>query len=481
MEVSWQQLYSAAQQCRKGKAKGVQCQQYQARLLDNLFDTQSALQSHTWQPSPMRCFVASNGVKPREIHAPAYQDRVVHHLLVPLIMQLIEHKFIYGCAANIKEWGTHFAVDRLQRMFRQVDQGDKDGWFMQLDIHSFFYSIDLAILLRLLDRHLQRAVKDNRLKQSEAQDLYRLASLVFQPSQVLTRVQDQKILDRLPPHKRLHHCPPGKGLPIGNLTSQFFSNLYLNELDQFIKHQLKCRHYVRYVDDFVLVHQNKDQLEQWRQAIIGFLADKLALRLKPLQTLRPIKDGADFLGYIARPHYLLSRKRVLHSWQQRLHGWQSQYQQGGLFAPGSEALAQLRAWCASYLGHCGHVCLGTMFNTLEQGFPWLKYFLQYHNGQLIALYQPPKVRSFQQQWRWFRQYYADFCLLMQKGRHFVYAFPQQQSQQDMPLSVLKDFRTRLNSKAQPWIWVAEDGYAHARLKQRRLSLLSISDSMIELN
>jgi len=93
MHVSWQQLYSAAQQCRKGKAKGVKCQQYHARLLDNLCDTQWALQSRTWEPAPMRYFVASNGVKPREIHAQFYSDRVVHHLLVSRLKGLIEHKF----------------------------------------------------------------------------------------------------------------------------------------------------------------------------------------------------------------------------------------------------------------------------------------------------------------------------------------------------------------------------------------------------
>ena len=145
MDVSFQQLYLAARQCRQGKRKGLPCQWYEARLIDNLFATQRALHSKQWQPKPSTCFMVHNGNKPREIHAAHYADRVVHHYLVPRLERIIAPKFIYDSAANQKGKGTHFAVNRLQKMMRQYDESLKKGkavFYMQLDVHNFFYSIN---------------------------------------------------------------------------------------------------------------------------------------------------------------------------------------------------------------------------------------------------------------------------------------------------------------------------------------------------
>ena len=109
-----------------------------------------------------------------------------------------------------------------------------------------------------------------------------------------------------------------KGLPIGNLTSQFFSNVYLNELDQFVKHTLKCKHYIRYVDDFILLHKSQKQLLAWQAAIEIFIDTKLKLQLKPEQILKPTSAGADFLGYIVKPKYKLVRNRVYHNLRKKL-------------------------------------------------------------------------------------------------------------------------------------------------------------------
>jgi hypothetical protein len=125
-------------------------------------------------------------------------------------------------------------------------------------------------------------------------------------------------LQRVPAHKQLANAAPEKGLPIGNLSSQFFANVYLNELDQFIKHRLKASHYVRYVDDFVLLHQDPGVLAGWRSAIVGFLHDRLGLALRDAGRLAPITNGIDFLGYIIRPDYRLVRRRVVGHMDARL-------------------------------------------------------------------------------------------------------------------------------------------------------------------
>ncbi|MGN6521318.1 MAG: RNA-directed DNA polymerase, partial [Dokdonella sp.] len=138
----------------------------------------------------------------------------------------------------------------------------------------------------------------------------------------------------------------GHGLPIGNLSSQFFANVYLNELDQFVKHTLRAKRYVRYVDDFVLVHHELAQLDAWRARIEAFLRDRLRLSLKADQRLRPLGDGVDFLGYVIFPTYTRVRPRVVrHAFEavraaRRLHR--------------HERSDRLRAVVASYLGHFEH-------------------------------------------------------------------------------------------------------------------------------
>jgi len=125
---------------------------------------------------------------------------------------------------------------------------------------------------------------------------------------------DASLYAKLPPHKSLFSCGPNKGLPIGNLNSQFFANVYLNSLDQFVKHTLKCRWYLRYCDDFVLLANDPAQLREWRARIADFLRERLLLELNPArERLRLVSDGVDFLGYIVRRDYLLTLLRSGHA------------------------------------------------------------------------------------------------------------------------------------------------------------------------
>ena len=131
------------------------------------------------------------------------------------------------------------------------------------------------------------------------------------------------LLEQVPPHKSLRHIPKGKGLPIGNLNSQFFANVYLNKLDQFVKHQLKCQLFLRYCDDFVLLSDSREQLVEWREQIEGFLQSELALKLNTRrERCQPLSDGVDFLGYIVRRDYLLPRRRVVNQLRHVLRDFQ---------------------------------------------------------------------------------------------------------------------------------------------------------------
>lgn len=210
--------------------------------------------------------------------------------------------FIHDSYACRKDKGVHAGVKWLQTFLRQVTRnGSRPAWYLQLDVHHYFMRIDKSILFSFLKR---------RIADETALWLTRL--LVFHGcTQDYQLKGNPALVKAIPAHKTLFNASPDKGLPIGNLNSQFFANVYLNELDQFVKHRLKCRHYLRYCDDFVLLSYDRAQLLEWREKIELFLYERLALTLNKKQRLAPVSNGVDFLGYIVRRDYLLVRRRVV--------------------------------------------------------------------------------------------------------------------------------------------------------------------------
>ena len=491
--VNYQDLYQAAMRCKQGKSGSGQAQAYHSQLIDRLFTTLAALQSYQWRPGPMRCFIANNGVKPREIHAPCYADRVVHHWLVPRLAVLIEPKFIHHSCANQVGKGTHFAVNALQKMMRQYDRPSQ-SYYLQLDIYNFFYTIDRATLYQLLQRHLQQAVVRGRLEPDLGKAyLWLVHRLLFSPIQVMVRTQGYTI----PPHKQWLNTPPEKGLPIGNLTSQFFANVYLNELDQFVKHQLNCRHYIRYVDDMVLLSESRDQLVGYQQKIAQFLHQHLQLRLKPGEKLQRVSHGVDFLGYITRPHYRLVRRRVVHNLKNKLTAMERniiQYKGRGKQING-KAVEPLRALLASYWGHLSHARSTHLLQKILRQFPWLEWLFEFGGEGLRCRYRAPRLISMQEQWNYYSQRYPGFVLLMQKGHCWISNHPAVESyllkrkidsrqawlwgkkpHWVVPLGGLSALLRSLRDRNISHLWISEQGYSHNRLKQRNVSLLYLSNT-----
>jgi len=272
--------------------------------LTNLFDLALDLQKGRYRPTRSVCFI-TRSPKLREIFAADFRDRIVHHLVVRELEKIWDPRFIHDSHASRKGKGIHGAVDRLQGFMRKVTRsGKRTGFFLQLDIRSFFMSIDKRILFSLFDRDRKTSPVLRRL----------LSVLIFHdPTTDYHFKGKRKLLESIPPHKTLFKSGPCKGLPIGNLTSQFFAHVYLNELDQFVKHKLKCRFYLRYVDDFILLSESDAQLLSWREAISRFLEERLALRLRGGDRVRRVTEGADFLGYVTRPNYRLVRNRVVNN------------------------------------------------------------------------------------------------------------------------------------------------------------------------
>jgi retron-type reverse transcriptase len=345
-------LYIAWRRARRQKVPSFNQLAFDLDWSGNLIRLQAEILERRWTPRPSTCFIATRP-KAREIHAPDFSDRVMHHWLVPQLESIYEPAFIHDSYANRKGKGTHAAVRRARQFVRQVRSGQGRGWYLQLDVHNFFNSIHRPTLWELLRERMRRASLPD-IAQHAAHALLRRSPLSA-GVRYRSSVEERALVPR---HKRLECAPRDCGLPIGNLSSQFFANVYLNELDQFVKHTLRAQRYVRYVDDFVLVHQDREQLARWRAAIESFLRDRLKLQLKADQRLRALSDGIDFLGYVVYPTHTRVRRRVVRHAVAAI--------KAASRARNPAGREHLRSVLASYVGHFSHADAWRLRTRIEQ-------------------------------------------------------------------------------------------------------------------
>ena len=365
--VPLESLYKAWRRARRQKVPSHNQLRFDARWSRGLLRLQVQIEGGTWAPRRSTCFIATRP-KAREIHAPDFADRVVHHWLIPQLEAIYEPTFIHDSYANRSGKGSHAAVRRLQTFVRKVDSGQPDGWFLQLDIRNFFNSIHRPTLWAMLKRRMERAGLP-RETQQVTHALLRRDPLHAGVDVRATAAE----LAQVPPHKRLCNAPSGHGLPIGNLSSQFFANVYLDALDQFVKHTLKAKRYLRYVDDFVIVHHDRAQLERWQAQITAFLRDQLRLELKAEKRLARLGDGIDFLGYIVRPTHTLVRRRVVSHATEALASWEALHVRRGRIRATPDQRRQMRAVLASYTGHFRHANSYRLQQKLRSRFPWIAH------------------------------------------------------------------------------------------------------------
>ncbi len=346
---TYQRLYRAYLDCRRHKRKTANALKFEYNLEENLQKLLSELRERTYRPGRSIRFIVTKP-KPREIFAADFRDRVVHHLLVNELAPHAEKRFTHDSYACRPGKGTHRAVGRLRKFIssagnkkvviptegrnpfscpirRKSDPSSlrslgmttrrNELSYLQLDIKTFFPSIDQKILFSIAERLIWRVARNIEWAGEMA---WLSRRIIFHNAAANYYYKGKPELKKLiPPEKSLVGRQPGKGLPIGNYTSQFFANLYLNELDQFIKRDLKCKNYVRYVDDLVLVHADRSDFDGWIIKINDFLKNKLALRLNEKKIrARPVASGIDFLGYFIKADYVLVRRAVVRRLHKRL-------------------------------------------------------------------------------------------------------------------------------------------------------------------
>ena len=274
-----------------------------------LLKLEQELQNRVYRPGKSICFVVTIP-KPREIFAADFRDRIVHHLLVSYLDPIWEKKFIFHSFACRKGKGSHEAVKYLKKFLRTATQNfSQEAFYLQTDITAFFMSLRKDILFATI----RKEIKNPEI-------LWLAEKIIFHdPTTNYYRKGDPNLAKLIPKSKTLFRIPPDRGLPIGNLTSQFFANIYLNSLDQFIKHELGAKYYLRYVDDFILIHQNPRQLQIWKKQIDIFLKKELKLSLHPKKSVQQsVYRGMNFVGFIVKPGYTLVRRRTVNNLKEKL-------------------------------------------------------------------------------------------------------------------------------------------------------------------
>jgi len=299
-EFSFEELVQAYLDCRRTKRNSVSALAFETNLERNLCRLNDELLEGRYQPGKSICFVITRP-KPREVWAAEFRDRIVHHLLYNRIAPRFYAGFIADSCACIPGRGTLYGAKRLEAKIRSITQNwSQPAHYLKLDLANFFVSIDKRVVRQLLAKRV-----DGWWLQLAEQVLF------HDPRQDFELRGDPDLLARVPAHKRLTSQPAHLGLPIGNLSSQFFANVYLDLMDQFIKHELHCKHYIRYVDDFLLLHTSPQWLNAAKWEIEEFLRDNLGARINPSKTiLQPIERGVDFVGQVVKPWRRYTRRRT---------------------------------------------------------------------------------------------------------------------------------------------------------------------------
>ena len=274
---SYDNLFIAYKKARKGKIKKDYVIEFEKNLNENIKLLREELLFHSYKPKPLKTFIIRDP-KTRKISKSAFRDRIVHHALINIIEPIFDKTFIYDSCANRKGKGTSLAIERLTYFHRKITKSNNiQTYFLKADIKHYFQEVNHKILLNMIERRITD---------------YNIISLI---KLILKNYKNKE-----------------KGMPLGNLTSQFFANVYLNELDYFVKHKLKAKYYIRYVDDFVILHKSKEQLEEWKEDINNFLRNRLKIELhKDKSKIILIDKGIPFLGFRNFYHYKILRKNKI--------------------------------------------------------------------------------------------------------------------------------------------------------------------------
>ena len=362
-----EQLYSDLMQAyldaRRHKRNRKYQQEYESDLEHNLAELCDELYNRTYNPLTSDCFIITDPKK-REVFAASFRDRIVHHLYYNYVHQMFERTFIHDSYSCIKKKGTHFGIHRLEQHIRSESQNyTEQCYVLKMDIRGYFMHIDRTRLLGLCLDTLAKMQwhKVSRYRTEVWRDLVDIEFVSYLTREIvmLDCTKDchikgaSKDWEDLPASKSLFHSPDGCGLPIGNLTSQLFSNVYLNVIDQYMKRILKCRHYGRYVDDFYVISADKDWLHSLIPKVRLFLIDRLGLELhEGKKRIDRVRQGVEFLGAFLKPWRNYVSQTTFNRMKVKIR--KLMIESGMCITNGMAFAIKLRASLNSFCGVLGH-------------------------------------------------------------------------------------------------------------------------------
>lgn len=305
---SEENLALAFKKARKRKSQKPYVIEFENNLKQNLEILRLELLSKKYKPKPLRTFVIRDP-KVRKIRKSYFVDRIVHHAICNILNPIFEKRFIYDSFANRVGKGTLNAIKRFDKFKKKVSKNNtRNCYVFKADVKHYFDEVNHSILISILRK----------------------------------KIIDEKLISLI--SKVLKNHSDKIGMPLGNMTSQFFANIYLNELDQFVKHELRARYYIRYVDDFVILNNDKNVLESHKEKIDIFLKNRLKIELHPTKSnILLLKRGISFLGFRNYPHHKLLRKTNVRTMWKRisqgdydsicefLEGWMSYAKQANTY------------------------------------------------------------------------------------------------------------------------------------------------------
>lgn len=322
--TSFENVHAAAYRVFRGKREQVQAGEFFRDLEGNLLKLRQELVDGSYEPGPYRSFWISDP-KPRLISAAPFRDRVVHHSLVSVIEPVFERRFIAHSYACRTGRGTHRALRRFEGWARST------RYVLKMDVRKFFPSMDHEIL----KARLHRAIKDSAV--------LALCNLIIDSSN-----EQEHVLHHFPGDNLLTPLERRRGMPIGNLTSQFFANVYLDKLDHFAKERLRIGKYLRYVDDFCCFHDDKGYLQAVREEVAGCLSSMRLKLNEEKSRIRQLKEGVEFLGFVVLPDRTRLNQRGIRRQRTRMRHLRTQY------AAGDITWAEVKASCQAWNAHAAH-------------------------------------------------------------------------------------------------------------------------------
>lgn len=313
--LTYSKLLAAHYRAKKNKTYKGEILRFELNLENNLINLLNDLKNKRYRVGEYRTFMVYEP-KPRIIKSLPYKDRIVHQWIVEeFIKPYITPRFIDTTFACIVDRGTHASADQTQKYMRHLYNKNIDYWILKCDISKFFYSIDPVILYKILQKYIYD------------KDLLFLIKVI--------------LFDNRDPNEKV-------GIPIGNYTSQYFANIYLNELDQFVKRTLKIKYYIRYMDDFILLLPTKKDCIKYKAIIENFVETKLHLKLNSKTKYYPSKMGVDFCGYRIFPTHRLLRTSNKTKIKNNIKLWNQKFHNGTLNT--THAVQSFNSW----YGHAGH-------------------------------------------------------------------------------------------------------------------------------